>query len=188
MLKRRYVFGYGSLVNSRTHSYRSERFTRLANWRREWRLTHLRPVAFLSVRPEPGAATFGLMAEVPHRDWPALDIREGAYRRHDVAHALAPDAGRQSTVHVYSIDKSLANDDDTGSIYLSYIDVVAQGFMDHAGSAGVTHFFDTTDGWIHRIDDDRCAPRYGNAKPASDATRALVDSNLSALSVTVEKL
>jgi len=45
-----FFFGYGSLVNRATHSFNNAQPAQLTGWRRVWRHTDLRPVAFLSVQ------------------------------------------------------------------------------------------------------------------------------------------
>ncbi|MEM7491215.1 MAG: gamma-glutamylcyclotransferase, partial [Pseudomonadota bacterium] len=49
-------FGYGSLVNRRTHAYPDAAPFTIRGWRRAWRHTALRPVAFLTAVPDDGAA------------------------------------------------------------------------------------------------------------------------------------
>ncbi|MBL3566709.1 gamma-glutamylcyclotransferase, partial [Rhodovulum sulfidophilum] len=88
-----FFFGYGSLVNRATHGYRDAVRARISGWRRVWRHTPLRPVAYLTAEPAPGVTLDGLIAAVPGGDWTALDQREYAYDRHAVGkvvdHGLA---------------------------------------------------------------------------------------------------
>jgi hypothetical protein len=49
----------------------------------------------------------------------------------------------------------------------------------------VADFFATTEGWDSPVLDDRAAPRYPRARHLEADERALVDSHLAALGVTV---
>ena len=61
-MQHKYFFGYGSLVNRATHDYGRSRPARLTGWRRIWRHTDLRPVAYLAAIPDPTCAIDGLIA------------------------------------------------------------------------------------------------------------------------------
>ncbi|SHI97803.1 gamma-glutamylcyclotransferase family protein [Wenxinia saemankumensis] len=174
-------FGYGSLVNLATHDYRDPRPARLPGWRRIWRTTNLRGGAFLSVEPVGGdGAIDGVVAAVPGADWAALDEREGAYARIDVTGTVVHD-GPPAPCAVYRVSDSYT--DGAGApapIWLSYLDVVTQGFLRLFGEAGVERFYATTDNW-GPIEDDRAAPRYSRAQVLTGEERALVDRSLAAL-------
>ena len=159
-------FGYGSLVNRRTHGYPDPRPLTVRGWRRAWRHTALRPVAFLTAVPSPGARIDGLTAAVPLADWAALDEREGAYRR-----AALPEGPA-----IYHIPEGLHGvPTERHPILLSYVDVVVQGYRAEFGERGVAAFFETTDGWGAPIRDDRAAPEYPRAQVLERAETALVD-------------
>ena len=143
-----FFFGYGSLVNTRTHDYPETHPATLTGWRRSWRHTKRRPFAYLSVIPDQTNAISGLIARVPDNDWGALDEREVGYARQN----LVPDAvvhKRDKPAHV-QIYQTHAEGDLTGRaqfpILLSYIDVVVQGFRDVFGEDGVASFFSSTGG------------------------------------------
>ena len=166
-------FGYGSLVNTKTHDYADPRPATLRGWRRVWQHTRLREVSYLSVTPCLETAIDGLVARVPGADWAALDLRERAYLRTDVTQALA-------TPHptaIYHVDP-VHHSDTEGPILLSYLDTVVQGFLHHFGEDGVARFFDTTTGWHMAVHDDRAAPIYPRATILSPRERALVDLHL----------
>ena len=178
-----HFFGYGSLVNRRTHVYTPAHPATLTGWRREWRATGLRPAAFLTARPVEGSEIDGLIAPVPAGDWAALDSREAGYDRLDaprVVHQLDPGL----MIAVYSIPPR-PDDLDTASILLSYLDVVVQGFLTEFGSDGVTRFFETTDNWQLPVADDRHAPLYPRAQTLDDAERTLTDDHLAKVGATV---
>lgn len=169
-------FGYGSLVNTRTHSYPAPTPTTLPGWRRVWRQTVLRDVAFLSVEPAQGAEIQGLTAQVPDADWVALDAREHGYQRQDITDTL--NATRPTAL--YLVEERHFSDSD-GVILQSYLDVVVQGYLHQFGEAGVAAFFATTAGWDIPIRNDRDDPRYPRAQVLTPEETALVDSHIAAL-------
>ncbi|MCZ7676512.1 MAG: gamma-glutamylcyclotransferase [Roseovarius sp.] len=179
-----WFFGYGSLVNRATHGYGPALPARLGGWRRVWRHTRLRPVAYLTVVPDPGGEIDGLIAAVPGTGWAALDAREGAYARlpagHQISHALA----HAPRIALYAIPEGRHGTPDKACpVLLSYIDVVVQGYLREFGEAGVGRFFATTHGWDAPVLDDRAAPRYPRHRLLSTDERTLVDDHLAALGV-----
>jgi gamma-glutamylcyclotransferase (GGCT)/AIG2-like uncharacterized protein YtfP len=183
-----YFFGYGSLVNRNTHEFRKARCAQISGWRRAWRHVNTRTVAFLTAVPDEGSEIEGLIAEVPHADWAALDRREHSYdrmRAAGVSHPLSATAD----IHIYwaPVDKhepaSRAH-----PILLSYLDVVVQGYLREFGEAGVERFFETTYGWDGPVLNDRAAPRYPRHQPLSDKEHGLVDAHLRSLDATVFNL
>lgn len=166
-------FGYGSLVNRATHDYPGIRRATVSGWRRAWRHTQARDVAFLTAVPCAQSRIDGLLAEVPDGDWAALDAREWAYVR------TAAEPGRKA--QIYNIPKTLHGAPSVKHpILLSYLDVVVQGYLQEFGNPGIDRFFITTDGWDAPVFDDRSAPRYPRAQVLTAAERALVDAGLSA--------
>ena len=173
-------FGYGSLVNRATHDYLDPRPAKLNGWRRVWRRTTLREVAFLSVDPAPEVSILGLTARVPGGDWAALDARERAYARIDVAHGVEHDREPGPTA-VYRVSEGLIEGpSEAAPILLSYIDTVVAGFHDLYGVEGVAHFFATTTGW-GPIRDDRAAPIYSRAQRPPPELTSMVDRQLADL-------
>ena len=183
-----YFFGYGSLVNRDTHAFQGAHPARLKGWRRVWRHTVLRPVAYLTVVPDETSEIDGLIAEVPHADWAALDEREGAYDRVAAAHQVSHPLSHRPEIAVYSIPegKHGAPSED-GPVLLSYIDVVVQGYLREFGEAGVHRFFKTTDGWDAPVLDDRADPVYPRHRMLSAPERMLVDDHLSDLQVRIKR-
>ncbi len=180
------VFGYGSLVNAQTHNYGELRPATLANHRRVWRSSSLRSVAFLSIEAAPGWEVEGLLATVPEADWAALDHRERAYIRRDVAAETRHD-GPPGAVVVYEVAHGHLAPPDTGHpILLSYLDTVVQGYLDLFGPDGVARFAKSTDGWQAPILDDRDAAVYPrHTRPGPEVT-TLVDAMLGGLGSRIE--
>ena len=171
-------FGYGSLVNRVTQDYPGVKRATVSGWRRAWRHTGARKVAFLTAVPCPNTRIDGLLAEVPGGDWAALDAREWAYIR-------APaEPGRGAQIYHIPADLHTAPSQ-THPILLSYLDVVVQGYLNEFREAGVTRFFATTDGWEAPIINDRTAPQYPRAQQLSPDETALVDAMLSDVGATV---
>jgi len=184
MMQDPFFFGYGSLVNRATHGYRDAVRARISGWRRVWRHTALRPVAYLTAEPAPGFTLDGLIAAVLGGDWTALDQREYAYDRHAVGKVVDHELAARIDVHVYAIPKGLAEPPDIRHpILLSYLDTVVQGYLREFGPAGAEAFFATTGGWDAPVLNDRDAPRYPRAQMLDAAERDAVDAGLKARGV-----
>lgn len=178
-----YFFGYGSLVNRATHDFPVPQRARLKGWRRAWRHTDLRPVAFLTAIPDPAAEIDGLIAHVPHDDWDALDQREWAYDRIAVTDRVAHPLRHDIDIAVYAVPEARHTaPTDTYPILLSYLDVVIQGYLREFGEAGVARFLATTEGWEAPILNDRAEPRYPRHQPLRSDETALVDDCLNTVS------
>ncbi len=183
-----YFFGYGSLVNRDTHSFKQAHPARLNGWRRTWRPTSLREVAFLSVTRDEDGWIDGLIAPVPDADWHALDIREGAYNRVPAEHMVDHPLPHRPQIAVYSVpDTHQHAEGGDHHLLLSYIDVVVQGYLREFGAAGAQHFFDTTDGWEAPVLDDRAAPHYPRACRLTGEERDTVDAALDRLAVQMRR-
>ncbi len=181
-----YFFGYGSLVNEKTHDFEDLHLASLKGWRRAWVHTSLRPVAFLSAVPDSSSEIEGIIAHVPNDDWAALDIREFAYDRIDATQSVthAKDAKIDIAVYQVSKDKSLAPNT-RHPIWLSYLDVVVQGYLRHFGEAGVDRFFETTSGWDSPIFNDRSAPNYPRKQQLTASETDLVNHHLNRVGATI---
>ncbi|WP_093118626.1 gamma-glutamylcyclotransferase family protein [Salinihabitans flavidus] len=181
-----HFFGYGSLVNRATHTYTDAHPARLSGWRRTWRHTDLRPVAYLTAIPDPQAEIDGLIAHVPGGDWAALDAREDGYDRAPVTPAVRHPRPDPIEIAVYTVPEGKhPRPLREQPILLSYLDVVVQGYLREFGEEGAEAFFRTTSGWSAPIVDDRAAPRYPRAQNLSRGERAFVDDQLRALGAHV---
>ncbi len=184
-----YFFGYGSLVNLATHDFPNPHPARLTGWRRAWRHTDLRPVAFLTAIPDPSSTIDGMIAHVPRDDWAALDQREWAYDRVPVTPSVSHPIGQPLDIAVYAVPEGRhVRPSSDYPILLSYLDVVVQGYLRAFGEAGVQAFFDTTDGWDSPILNDRSAPRYSRHQALNPDEQALVDDGLKNLSAVIKHL
>lgn len=181
-----YFFGYGSLVNRATHDFPSPCRAQLCGWRRIWRHTDLRQVAFLSVVRDAGTRIEGLIAHVPAGDWRALDQREWAYDRIPATSAIRHPLQQDIDIAVYAVPGGTHQAPSADHpILLSYIDVVVQGYLREYGSEGADRFFATTDGWDAPILDDRAAPRYPRHQQLTPEETAFVDARLAALATRI---
>lgn len=178
-----YVFGYGSLVNARTHDYGTVHPARVTGWRRRWCQAKGRAWAFLAVTPSPETVLDGVIAEVPGPAWADLDQREFSYDRVEtdsVEHPL-PDAVRVQ--HYWVPDGKHTAPAETQPVLLSYLDTCVEGYLDIFGEAGPGRFFETTDGWDTPVLDDRPAPIYRRHTAPGAAVREITDAALARLSV-----
>lgn len=182
-----YFFGYGSLVNTRSHSYPDPQPATLNGWRRAWVATPRFGVVLLTGVRAPGHSIRGLIAAVPGADWAALDAREGGYARVPASDHVDHDHPARPEIAVYAVEPDNFHESDSHVILLSYLDVVVQGFHAVYGEEGVQHFFDTTDNWHTPILNDRDAPIYPRHQRLSALERDLVDSNLARLSAQVQQ-
>ena len=188
-MKDAYFFGYGSLVNRATHAYSDAHPAQARGWRRIWRHTSLRPVAYLTVVPDAECTIHGLIAPVPGGDWNALDDREHAYDRTPASHQITHPLPHQPDIALYAIAPGKHGiPTDTHPVLLSYIDTVVQGYLREFGSPGAAHFFETTTGWNAPILDDRAAPIYPRAQRLTSDETALVDDALHRLTVRYLRL
>ncbi|MHA6263475.1 gamma-glutamylcyclotransferase family protein [Arenibacterium sp. CAU 1754] len=181
-----YFFGYGSLVNRATHDFARPQPARLTGWRRAWRHTDLRPVAFLTAVPDDACEIEGLIAQVPGADWEALDQREWAYDRVAASHAVTHPLSDPLDIAVYSVPADRhGTPTNAHPILLSYLDVVVQGYLREFGRDGVERFFATTSGWDAPILNDRAEPRYPRYQSLSAQETRCVDDHLMELSVRI---
>ncbi len=181
-----YFFGYGSLVNLATHDFPDPRPARLQGWRRAWRHTDLRAVAFLTAVPDPDSEIDGMIAHVPGNDWAALDEREWAYDRIPTTRSVAHPLSHEVEIAVYAVPEHQHRDPSEGHpILLSYIDVVIQGYLRAFGPEGADRFFATTDGWDAPILNDRAEPQYPRHQQLKPAETEFVDDRLHKISARI---
>jgi len=179
-------FGYGSLVNRRTHDYPNARAARAEGWRREWVQTDARRFAYLSVKRDASTVISGLVAEVPQGDWRALDHREVAYDRLSCTAAILSDAETTHETAIYAVPAVTAyRKPEEHPILLSYLDVVLQGYLREFGWAEAERFLETTDGWEAPILDDRANPHYARHQELDAHETRFVDKALAALATRV---
>ena len=181
-----YFFGYGSLVNAATHEFPDTNPARIRGWRRAWRHTDLRQVAFLTVIPDVECEIEGVIAHVPNNDWVALDEREWAYDRlpatQDVTHGL----DRTLDVAIYAVPAERHSPVSAAHpILMSYLDVVLQGYLRVFGTAGADRFIETTAGWHTPVLNDRARPRYPRNQTLTADERDFVDDRLARLGASI---
>lgn len=181
-----FFFGYGSLVNRKTHDYQNAHLATASGWRRAWRYTRHRQVAFLTTVPCPDSQIQGLIAEVPNGDWQALDQREYAYDRINACDHVDHSLDRPNEVSIYAIpDGEHHAPTHDHPILLSYLGTVVQGFLNEFGQDGVTSFFNTTSGWDAPILDDRQKPIYPRTQSLKPSETSLLEHHLQRLGCTV---
>ncbi|GLQ34469.1 gamma-glutamylcyclotransferase [Amylibacter marinus] len=173
-------FGYGSLVNLRTHNYQNPQTGRISGWRRVWRSARNGDISFLSIEPYDGEIS-GMFASTAGIGWDALDLRERGYARQSLPKGCIIGTQPDSPAMIYvgapnAIDPSVQK-----PILLSYLDVVVQGFHVHFGRQGVADFFNSTAQWARPVLDDRAAPIYPRAQELTLEQQQLVDENLERL-------
>ncbi len=182
-----YFFGYGSLVNTKSHDYPDPRPATLIGWRRAWVATPRYGTVLLSGVRAPGHSIKGLIAAVPQADWAALDAREAGYARLEASDFVDHAHPARPEIAVYAVDPEHILAHEGHMILMSYLDVVVQGFFEVYGEEGVTHFFDTTDNWHTPILNDRDDPVYPRHQRLTKDQTALVDQNIARLAAQVKQ-
>lgn len=174
-----FFFGYGSLVNRATHRFDVAHRARITGWRRAWRGTPARAVAFLTVVPDPDTCIDGLIAAVPGEDWADLDHREHGYDRVPVSPLVDHPLPHRPEIAIYAIPPGHHHPPSAQHpILLSYVDVVMQGYFNEFGTAGLADFIATTDGWHAPVMDDRANPVYPRHQALDTKARRMVDDAL----------
>ncbi len=182
-----YFFGYGSLVNAKSHDYPNAQPATLRGWRRAWVASKDHGIVQLTGVRAPDHHIKGLIAAVPGADWDALDKREGGYARLSASEHVEHSLEIPAEIAVYSVETTHITPTDNHMILLSYLDVVVQGFHEVYGEDGVQHFFETTDNWHTPIVNDRDNPFYPRHQKLTKFQRELVDGNLKNLSAQVKQ-
>jgi hypothetical protein len=178
-VKHPHFFGYGSLVNRKTHDFTPLHAARITGWRRSWQRAPNRPAAFLSVIADAASDIEGVIAPVPNDDWLALDAREHSYARLAVTDAVSHAADNVRDISIYAIPPdSAAPPDADHPILLSYVDAVLQGYMREYGHAGAERFVASTEGWNTPVRNDREDPVYPRAQRLSKEEQDFVDDML----------
>jgi len=174
LIKKSFFFGYGSLVNLSTHSYKTYQKTYVDGWRRRWCHTILRSTPFLSVYPVANQRIYGLTAKVTNDDWTELDKRENGYERLEISSTSL--TGPTQKTQIYSVpNKNFRYTNINNRILLSYLDCVIQGYLQQFGEEGAASFFETTDDWNIKINNDRLNPIYPRHVEISKSEKAFVD-------------
>lgn len=177
-------FGYGSLVNRHTLRTRflGIRRAEVTGWRRFWLPRRPGEPALLSVRPEPGHRTQGVVVYDHSDHLPAVDEREAGYHRRVVMpdHVeIETEPLRDVPLFIYEARADEETAADTGAFILqSYLDAVLQGFHGLYGPEGVRRFVSETDGFETRLLTDRRAPRYPRSVTLGEGEADLFDGLL----------
>ncbi len=181
-----FFFGYGSLVNTKTHLYKRATPACAKGWRREWRWVPGRELAFLTAIPDSSCEIEGLIAEVPNQDWAALDEREEFYERLNANDCTDHPVNEPLDIAIYAIppaSSTIASDDHP--IILSYLDVVLQGYLEVYGVEGGLKFFESTTGWDAPVINDRAAPLYPRSQKLSAEETDWVDEQLASRRIKI---
>ena len=180
-------FGYGSLVNARTHRTRVIHCERahLGGFARRWQERSepaRHPVSFLSAYPAGAGAgeLSGLLVFDRAENLPAVDRREHGYDRVrldrsqlrlDRNGADLPDL----EYHVY-VARPPAGGGARHHILQSYLDAVLQGYLHQYGEHGARGFVESTGAFDTPIVRDRAAPLYPRAVKLAPDETDLIDA------------
>ncbi len=180
----RLCFGYGSLVNRKTHDFAPSRPAEIKDWQRSW--SHRirssgQGASSLTITPAPGVSIKGLVSTVRPDQIAGLDAREAGYDLHTLpAPVFGGQLAKTDPIHTY-----ISADDQIGDaehpILQSYLDTVLLGFLREFAESGVTHFLDTTVGWQTPILKDRINPIYPRTTPLAADHADFFDQELKKL-------
>lgn len=175
-------FGYGSLVNR--HTLRTQflgiRKARVSGWRRFWLPRGEHIPALLSVKPEDGHLTQGVVVYDHSDHLPSVDEREAGYRRRVVMpghSAIESEPVPGIPLFIYEASRDEETAAETGAFILqSYLDAVMQGFLALYGEEGVRRFVAETEGFETVLLCDRDRPIYPRSVTLRDDERSLFDA------------
>ena len=177
-------FGYGSLVNR--HTLRTKflgiRRAEVSGWRRFWLPRGDHVPALLSVMPEDGHLTQGVVVYDHADHLPSVDEREAGYRRRVVmpGHVTIENEPLSGVpLFIYEASPLEETAAQTGAFILqSYLDAVLQGFLTLYGEDGVRRFVAETKGFKTVLLCDRDRPIYPRSIRLADEEAALFDDLL----------
>jgi cation transport protein ChaC len=188
-------FGYGSLVNAATVPDGAEIVPgRLKGWVREWRVCGVwengQGRCALSVRQEPGSEIRGVMTREQQSRLHALEQRESRYAKiGQIGTSFRCEAESNPGPEELFLFKATPENErwgcDRHPILQSYLDCVLAGFHQIWGEEGVSHFFDTTDGWHVPVLKDRAAPLYPRAVEIDTKLLQLFDDHVERQNLTL---
>ncbi len=182
-------FGYGSLVNKHTLRTRflAIRRASVVGWRRFWLLRAEGAPALLSVKPEEGHLTQGVVVYDHADHLPAVDEREAGYHRRVVMPGrctIEAEPVSDVPLFIYEAAREEETASEVGAFILqSYIDAVLQGFHALYAEEGVRRFVAETDGFSTDLVGDRHRPAYPRSVHLADGEAALFDELLDARGV-----
>lgn len=184
------VFGYGSLVNSRTRSPEAPAVAAtLRGWERAWQHcvdTEAGKVCALTVVANENSEVDGVVIQELATNLPILDAREQGYRRIQVTSSIIAKSavggqfGPTGEVFTY-ISAAAANRPGSTEfpIWWSYLECVLAGYYELGGMAAAARFIKSTRGWDVPIFDDRDSPKYMRAILLTDDERNMVERLIS---------
>lgn len=172
----KYLFAYGSLINSESRNYsisrRNGRPARLIGYKRGWFLQDPdEQVSGLGIIPFPDSACNGVLFEINNEDVSKLDTRElpHGYQRVclDKAQLILLETGSapETSFWAYLVSKAGIPDSEC-PIIQSYLDVVIAGCLE-IGQEFAEEFINTTFSWEGKWINDRIEPRYQRAMGGS---------------------
>ncbi len=189
-------FGYGSLVNPKTHRTNVVRHVRarLHGFARKWQARPEDvefPVALLSSYPTESQDTVdGLLIFDSVESLPSLDEREAEYDRLELSpdrlsmpdSAVLPDC----PIYVYT-GRAPYTPEKEHFILQSYLDAVLQGYLHLYGEDGARNFVARTAAFDTKLLLDRHEPHYSRSVELSSGEMALIDEMTGFMNRTTAK-
>lgn len=179
-------FGYGSLVNPRTHRTQIIHYepAHLTGFRRRWQERSEKaryPVSFLSAHHVDGfeGELAGLLIFDHLANMPAVDQRESGYDRVRLHRSQLrlerPDTELPDMPYYVYVARPPAGLGGRHHVLQSYLDAVLQGYLHHYGENGAHHFLEST-AWLDTpVVRDRANPLYPRAVELEPNEKAFID-------------
>jgi cation transport regulator ChaC len=172
MSEKNYIFGYGSLINSKSRDTTGATNTvlpvRIKGLKRTWtQPIHADKVIALEVKESKDCTCNGVLLEIPSEELPKFDKREAGYTRIafpwskiDIRDLQKPvDKSGKVWVYVKAKEQTMPPE---YKIIQSYVDVILSGCLEY-GEEFTREFIETTYNWDSSWINDRQAPIYPRA-------------------------
>jgi glutathione-specific gamma-glutamylcyclotransferase len=178
-------FGYGSLVNELTWArpYEMQR-AEIRNWTREWKHCVEAPfgrICALTATRASDSHIQGILLKCNYEELSRVDEREIGYERVPLSPSdlVSTDGDLPANLFIYqSLPEHYRIGDTDYPLWLSYVEVVAYGYLRVFGEAGIDRFIQTTRGWATPMIDDRNNPKYPRWKQSAPEDRRIIEEKI----------
>ena len=179
------VFGYGSLINAKTHNLGGLMTpVKLRNWRRHWKQVVKTPhgeFIAMTIEKEPNSIIDGALISIDQDILKQLDIREAGYQRVLLDCGEFTDLSNDpanNKIYTYTTGAVDLSPKKSIPILQTYIDCILAGVIDFFGENHLSRFVLSTGGWHTPIINDRDSPLYARAQHISSDKLSLIDQTV----------
>ncbi len=183
---RHFIFGYGSLINSISRQVTGETgaavAVKISGFVRHWsKISSHYGMSSVVVLADISGACNGVLVEVQGSELKQFDEREKGYQRvlvdlhsinfYDSSQILLAGPGSDIKIWLYQAE-TIVQPCQKFPVVFSYLDVILAGCLEYS-SEFCDDFIELTQGWQHRMLNDRQNPRYPRVQ--EDLDTALLD-------------